>query len=1089
MNAGATAETIYIGAAIEVWSERLVLERLHASLTADGKPFVLLANFQLGGRQIDCIVVTERRVVVVEVKASTLPIRGQVNGDWARLHPSGEWQHYTNGYRQALSQKERLVDAMRKRGDIGDHYPDAAVVFAKPLPKDSSLTSGDFKVSVTDLERFDPRGAGDRRNPWSIDDWRLFALSSSLRGVSLGEVSGGEVLAHAFTLVRDYQGRIASELDRDGRLWLPENEEQRTELISAADSAPGLYIQGPSGCGKTLAVRWLASQLTRANECILFVAAKDFDGSWGTLLKRELALITDISVGGLFKASRATGCSLRIIVDGINEVGPSRDEMLRGLRALARRYDARVIVTGQSGAPDQLAALTTLAVAPPSLDLKERIAARKLGALGRRAVSALLQAVTSGFEAAMVAEVGAEMAPDASRQLLVDQFVRHRLGGAQRAGSAGLRLFAKRLIEATSFSMNETGFDELMIEHGLVSNDIDQLFAAPILVRRGGRVSFAHEILFNASAAFAFAHLAPQAGAKFAILLGIPALEPIATDIVSVIEDPAVVQLVLETTPNSSLLFESAQGLAGPVAGAVASSLLSNAESAIAAEIAGLRLAIKLDPRPSIDWDEDSLWAWDDAGVARIEALARTIAAGGSVDSYLALCQTMDARLLEERERLFETAKAAGVNGLRSEGFSLAYFGFGRQCGFTRLTRAFSSGMFDLSDKTKAHAPLDMLTLTSGQLHFYLERRRVFSAEDGIDDMAAGLTCVVRERFRWEPYHVKLAILHAAGFVRWASSERVEALLEAIQAIDANREHLFVSTAIVDALRFLGGLDDSAEDAREGIKREFDRATGNDSNDDVFDLALTLYVATFDHPFSGVYAEEFNSLSVSHRHVLIRRALSADSARTSMSLSWLLRDLAALGDATDRLIMERFARLPDPRNGFPQEEWAAFALATRFLGRHDLELPMLVGENDASQALIHVRSLVYAADGGARRLPPGPVWAALGTLRSGVVIGCLAEMEAALREHDWLKQDELPRLSLMTAYRQESLTAARRFLDDGGEAEHFHFAYGRERGHDLAFAIIGQFGDRSDLERLRRLANGARFARSALDALRKLDAA
>jgi hypothetical protein len=96
-------------------------------------------------------------------------------------------------------------------------------------------------------------------------------------------------------------------------------------------------------------------------------------------------------------------------------------------------------------------------------------------------------------------------------------------------------------------------------------------------------------------------------------------------------------------------------------------------------------------------------------------------------------------------------------------------------------------------------------------------------------------------------------------------------------------------------------------------------------------------------------------------------------------------------------------------------------------------------------------------------------------------------MEAALREHDWLKQDALPRLSLATSYPTQVLAAARRYLDDGGEAVHFHRAYNRERGPDLAFAILEQFGDRTDLQRLRNLANAPRHARSALRALRKLD--
>jgi hypothetical protein len=1081
---------IYIGAAIGEWSERHVLDHVHAALVAADKAFIILANFQIGGRQIDCVVVTDVRVVVIEVKASAMPVRGQLDGDWMRLDASGEWRLYTNGYRQALGQKERLRDAMRKRGNVGHFYPDAAVVFARPLPLGSDLTSGDFKVAVMELVRFLPTGTGRRPNPWSLDDWRTFASSVPLRRATVDEVQGGTAFEPSFELLRDYRDRIASELEREGNAWLPETGEQRDELVAAAKGTPGLYVQGPSGCGKTMIARWIGGRLSRAGECVLFVAGKNFDGSWARLLKRELALVTGASLADLFGAIRETGTPVLIILDGANELGARREDGLRGLRSIARKLDARVIVTGQSAPAEQLAGLTSIAVGPPSTELKEQIAAKEQVTLSA-SMRAVLKAVTSGFEAAIVAEIGADASPDASRQLLVDQFIRRRLGSARTSGSAGLRRFAQTLIETTSFSLNETVFDELMRVNAVSDEAIDALFAARALVRRGGRVSFAHEILLNSCAAFAYAQLAPEAGAKFAILLSLPPIEPIAADIVSVLEDPLIVREVLRSTTNHALLHDSAQGLAGPIAAAAAEKLFEEIEAAILNEIAGLVLTIVTDPRPTIDWNSETLRAWSDAEGARIDALARVVAGGHRVDQYFALCAAMDARLWEERSRLFDDAQAAGIHGLRSEGFSLAYFGFGRQSGFTKLTRAFESSAFDLFDSARAHAPRDMLTLTSGQLHFYLERRRIFTAGAGVNDMAESLAAIIEQRFRWEPYHVKLAILHAAGFVRWASDAQLEKLAEAIEGIDANREHLFVSSAIVDALRFLGRLDDSAEGARESIKGEVDRATAEveDEDEDTLATALGVYVAAFDHPYSSVYAEELYELPEPRRHRLIHRALRAKGARTSMSLGWLMRELAAFEDPSDAPIMADFSRLPDPRNGFPQGEWAAFATATRFLGRHELALPPLSGASESANALIHIRALVYAADGGARLSPPEPSWAALQAMKSGLVIGCLAEMEAALREHVWLKESSPPRLSLVSAYKSESLAAARRFLDEGAEEEHFHFAYGMDRGPTLAIAIVEQFGDRSDLERLRRLTIGSRVSRQALDALRKLDAA
>jgi hypothetical protein len=1051
---------IFIGDAIDEWSERRALAQIHTALTATGEPFILLANFQLGGRQIDSVVVTTRHVSVVEVKASRLPARGGLDGDWERLHVSGEWRRYTNGYQQALGQKNRLRDAMRESADVAGFYPDAAVVFATPLPQGSALTDGDFKVVVTDLDRFDPTVSGKQQNPWTLDDWRAFATRRSLRAATLAEVMGGQALGPAFAVMRDYRDRIASELARDGEAWLPESEEQRATLLAALDQAPGSYIEGPSGCGKTLAARWLGSQAARAGQCVLYLAAKDFDGAWSRLLKRELALVIDVRAAAIFKAIRATGTPVLIVLDGINELGAARDAALRGLRAIARQLDARVIVTGQAAVPPQLSGLKEIAIRAPTLALKERIAKAHLGSLGMN-LGALLNVVVSGFEATIVAEIGASVSADASRQLLVEQFIRYRLGTAQRSGSAGMRLLAQLLVESTSFSINETAFDELLAAKGVGQAEIDAIFAANLLVRRGGRVSFAHEILLNACAAFAYAQFAATAGEKFSLLLALPALEAIAADIVSVIEDPAVVKTVLETTSDSALLYDAA----------------------------GLRLMLVAGDNQSVDWEDGSVRLRSAPEEARINALAREVGTGHRLERFFDLCASMDAVLLEERRRLSDAATAAGITALKSNAFRLAYSGFGKQSGLAQISQMAGSGVFDIVDPALRNTPHDMMRLTSGQLHFYLERRRLFLDHMDVDDVADGLARLVIERFRWEPAQVKLAILHAATFVRRASPAQLSALIEAIETIDANRESIWISTAVIDALKFLGGLEDSAEGAREGIRDEFERATGPNEDEFILGLALTVAVAMFDHPFDHIFGDEFEALTPEKRRLLLRRAARCEDARKCVNLSWVIREIASFDDPIDGVIMQEFARLPDPQNVFPQEEWSAFTVATRFLGRHQLALPAQDGHTDTKHALILLRALLYATSGGAEREPPAQIWATLNRLPPGVVMGCFSELEQSLLEHHWSEPPATPRPSLLRGYTPQWLAVARRYLDEGGEAQHFRFAHARDSAPGYAFQILETFGDRSDVARLRRLANAPRHARRALEALRRLDSA
>ena len=48
--------TIYLGAPIELASERMVIAALAKRLDQDQAPYVVIANAQIGGRQIDCLV-------------------------------------------------------------------------------------------------------------------------------------------------------------------------------------------------------------------------------------------------------------------------------------------------------------------------------------------------------------------------------------------------------------------------------------------------------------------------------------------------------------------------------------------------------------------------------------------------------------------------------------------------------------------------------------------------------------------------------------------------------------------------------------------------------------------------------------------------------------------------------------------------------------------------------------------------------------------------------------------------------------------------------------------------------------------------
>lgn len=1082
----ARAGTIYIGAPIELASERAVVAALAERLEQNQAPYVVIANAQIGGRQIDCIIATAAFVTVIEVKLSRSSIRGGLNGDWSRMDASGDWRPYGNAYQQAVGAKNALRDALSVQSPAGAYYPDACVIFAAPPPVGSQVTAGDFKARVATLTEFlvdFPQGTA-KRPPWALDQWHAFATSMSLTAVSIDEAVGGDQTRCDTERLRLYNAAVAEEYGRGGGRWLHEDGAPDA-LERAASEGGGCVIIGPSGCGKTLMAKSLASRLATDGAPVLYFAAKDFAGEWAKTVRREIGLLTETPPAELLRAAANGDQSVFLIVDGVNELAGSEALALRGLRALARRLDAKIVLTAQE-VPAGFEGLSTFEVPRPSAPLKRRIAERN----GRRltpSVADLLGAVGSGFEAEMVGDLGTTLAGEPTRLALIDQYIRTRLGAHARAGAFGLRQLAVTLHSEIAFSIVEPRFDELMRREAVSFEACDGMFATGLLVRRVGRVSFSHEMILNGCAAFGLADIGAQDPEALGMGLSTPLLAPLAGEIVTAIEDPDTSMRVLEAATSRDLLAAAAAGNFGSIAASNARKLIQATKQACIDEIGAVSLEFDQSNQVYVTrWGEAGRRDWTPAEQARLEAIGQLATSLVGFQDYQDLCAVMDARLLEERLRLSPVAKAAGV-GIKSPSFALAYYSMGDEIGFSRIShhgtrRSLTNGLDVLP-------ALDVAALTSGQLHFYLENRRTFFGSEESGKFAEELILVLRERFTREPYHVQLAALSAVGFAREAPGAVLAELVEAINALEVPQHNWAINSSIIDALGFLGALDADAENARDGIRGQVAAAltkgaVGND--------ALTLYVAMFDHPFSAIYYEEIMALSEEQRRVLYRRALTSSEIKRSLSLSWIMAEVARLEDPADAPLFARFVAMPDPRNPFPQEEWGAFTLSLRFLGRHGVPLPATKAETEVEHCLIDIRILVHAAE--SRRpehlVAAHEAWVRLDARAPGLVVGCLSEIHAALTERHWAGDNRpYPPIDLRDTYPAEILRLARRFVNAAIDPQYFRAVPLRERGPELAFSTLGRLGDRSDVDVLRRLGREHRFSSFAIAALRTLDSA
>ncbi len=282
---------------------------------------------------------------------------------------------------------------------------------------------------------------------------------------------------------------------------------------------------------------------------------------------------------------------------------------------------------------------------------------------------------------------------------------------------------------------------------------------------------------------------------------------------------------------------------------------------------------------------------------------------GPGIDVFLNLCAEMDARLLSERQRWGDFARQEQYP-IRSQSFALTYYGFGESIGFTTIARSTQRGFEPLSAEAKSYK-FNVESMTSGQLHFFLEGRHVFfESEDG--HFAEDLIYLLRERFRREPYHVQLAILNSVGFAQRAPDATVERLVAAINSLEVNPGNWGINSSIMDALKILGAVEDEGGEARAEVRAELESVLANDESTVDNSLALSICVSMFDHPFDSIYGEEIYGLEDEMRRRLYRRALGAHDIKSSMSLDWLAKQVASFEDPADARLFHAAHRSAKP---------------------------------------------------------------------------------------------------------------------------------------------------------------------------------
>lgn len=1094
--------TVFIGSPIEHESERTVLLELLRLLEMSRETATIMVNINLKGRQLDIVVGTDRLTLVLEVKASTVPLSGTTNGPWTAHTRSGRSRTTGNAYSQALGEKNSLRDALRDfLGEI-EGYPGAHVVFVPELATGSKL-SFDFKVTYGGIDELATQLAARSELRCTNDQWRAFAVRHSLEQVfNLASALDPRSLDAQRTLARYIAAFTAT--------YAPAEAEYKVDLYDVdgelvdlpfikhlvQEARTDLLIQGPSGCGKSLLSVVLANQLCAKDVIPIIVEGKLFEGQLGLALDREAALLDVPSTKKLLAAVRTLSRPIAIIVDGYNECPPGlRFKLIRALRAASIMYDAAIIVSSQIeiDRPDLLP-LRKVTASVPSHDLKVKIAA--LDAASAELLTPLLQTITSGIEASIIGQMGREVNRVTSRSALFDGFVRRRLGARASEGVTLLCCVAELLFERMTFSLSTREVDRILVRERLGVDVLQEVFQARLLVLRGESVTFVHEMYLNA---FAAESIVRHANSDFDTLtraFALPRFSELRSFVAGAIEDRELLARLISATTDAQLLKASMNGECGDDAKWFVTQGLSSIMRKLRSEVETVRFFIAPDKLWKMGVEPSSCTAWTEHERAMLSTLPAALALDKYSKELLDILRLLDQKLDGERARLRGEAIEKGFMQLRTSLFATAYiFGQGDLGISLVMSVLHSFGAEFFSQHAELQASLRYIWLnaaTPGQIYFALALSRgAYRLERDILNLAVDQTLplLAIERWKYLPYHVQLELMYFVQFFPRDDIALREKLSKVLESLLPALNPLLVSTAF-EALSGLGAMDDEISGHEVHVRLQVTEVLSSPSVEGAAKIAWEIYSCQFDHPFDSAYINVVDDLSKEQRLTLMRLACMGAS-EYSLFLGSLMDELAGEGDALAATAISRWARLPDPTTPIRQNAIEVYFSALMALGKLQSDLPVescpmgLGPREDTMSACGMIYYWLQRRTCEAAEAEP-PVAAALEVLsvNPSHAIGVLCEISQSIIGSD-------PRgMLLVTAFPARMVMLARAALQRDGPMEGYfsgpHF-FGRSDAERFAISMIGSYGGTEDLPLLRTFVDQADLSGSARKALAAIE--
>jgi len=941
-----------IGAPI-VGSEAVFLCRLATDLKNQGDDALILVNFEVpfgsASRQIDAVVITPHRAELIEEKALSGPVSGDLNGPWRLRDFSGNtFTLHGNPWVQARDAKLALNDAMRDYQRRNPDFPrppngrffslDASVCIYPALGPGSKLPKGNFKAWIRSYPELVAALHNDPLpSNWSMQDWYNFAIRHlHLHLVSL-EGATDSTFAAAQNLLDAYQEklRLLVVSGRGDLIKAEPNEMCGENLVRRLLGPRNYLLLGRSGAGKSHHLAHLAAQAVQTDEVPIPVEARHYRGKVDGAFTQSLNPCTAADSEVVLEAVKRTGRRPLFVVDGLNYCNPDLlKDLLHDLMSLQTQHGARIVAASQVP-PDLPGGLSFehVQMAPLRIVHKEQIFRfhSKLPALID--VRYLCEPFQRAYDLEVVAKSYSDSAGPLTRSDAYERYVRELAPrDFPSVTSTFLRECAALMDESVTYVLRRDDFDRFaeafVAKYKVSLGFLDALSSCQLLLHSSQDIYFEHDLLRDYLAAEALRRHAEDVK-SLAEELARPKHQALLEFLLPRFSTPANLDLLLESVHNSQTL---AEGLHGHLGTAVQDRLSSRVLSMISAAKTDLkRLQLHYyviestngGPRlvqptafavqPSTAW-EKILW----------DAVMQCLDVDTLRASVLDFLEAGERALRAASE---DTARKLGGNSSGAWADAVRMFGildhsgdmipFAQMLSSLRQQTALEPHFWDsLMEKVRTGQNADFALLVL---------LRAAALADGLsaDERVALFFIGARSRVYWiraEAVH----LLFIRGYqIRSDVPHRIPEIVERLEQMITSNP--LTNTFVFEALAAYGALEPpvSVDIVAAEIAEILDEEGPPDYTETRAERANQCIARIFEDIYQNVYYDAFEALNGPEQAKLLGLAASS-SQTTGLHTSWILWKLVQLARPESSEVFRRFAAGISVPTSMPQESVAAF---------------------------------------------------------------------------------------------------------------------------------------------------------------------